>query len=68
MVPDQEGPAPAMRTDLFDFDLPDRAIALEPVSPRDAARLLVVRPHTPREPPPPLWGRAGEGGMAEQRL
>jgi S-adenosylmethionine:tRNA ribosyltransferase-isomerase len=33
-----------VRTDLFDFDLPDQAIALEPVSPRDAARLLVVRP------------------------
>jgi len=33
-----------MRTDLFDFDLPEHAIALEPVSPRDAARLLVVRP------------------------
>ncbi|HJU32325.1 MAG TPA: tRNA preQ1(34) S-adenosylmethionine ribosyltransferase-isomerase QueA [Hyphomicrobiaceae bacterium] len=33
-----------MRTDLFDFDLPDERIALEPVSPRDAARLLVVRP------------------------
>jgi S-adenosylmethionine:tRNA ribosyltransferase-isomerase len=33
-----------MRTDLFDFDLPDDRIALRPVSPRDAARLLVVRP------------------------
>jgi S-adenosylmethionine:tRNA ribosyltransferase-isomerase len=33
-----------VRTDLFDFDLPEQAIALEPVSPRDAARLLVVRP------------------------
>ena len=33
-----------MRTDLFDFDLPDAAIALAPASPRDAARLLVVRP------------------------
>ena len=33
-----------MRTDLFDFDLPDDRIALQPVSPRDAARLLVVRP------------------------
>ncbi|KAB2912071.1 MAG: hypothetical protein F9K29_20715, partial [Hyphomicrobiaceae bacterium] len=32
-----------MRTDLFDFDLPDDRIALQPVSPRDAARLLVVR-------------------------
>ncbi len=33
-----------MRTDLFDFELPDDRIALAPVSPRDAARLLVVRP------------------------
>jgi len=33
-----------MRTDQFDFDLPDDRIALEPASPRDAARLLVVRP------------------------
>jgi S-adenosylmethionine:tRNA ribosyltransferase-isomerase len=33
-----------MRTDLFDFDLPDDAVALEPAAPRDAARLLVVRP------------------------
>jgi S-adenosylmethionine:tRNA ribosyltransferase-isomerase len=32
-----------MRTDLFDFDLPEAAIALEPASPRDAARLLLVR-------------------------
>jgi S-adenosylmethionine:tRNA ribosyltransferase-isomerase len=32
-----------VRTDLFDFDLPETAIALEPASPRDAARLLVVR-------------------------
>jgi S-adenosylmethionine:tRNA ribosyltransferase-isomerase len=33
-----------MRTDLFDFDLPQDRIALRPASPRDAARLLVVRP------------------------
>src|SRR6201999_2249127 len=33
-----------MRTDLFDFDLPPERIALRPVLPRDAARLLVVRP------------------------
>jgi S-adenosylmethionine:tRNA ribosyltransferase-isomerase len=33
-----------MRVDLFDFDLPEERIALRPASPRDAARLLVVRP------------------------
>src|SRR5690606_11253546 len=33
-----------MRTDLFDFDLPDDRIALHPATPRDAARLLVIRP------------------------
>src|SRR5471032_2530147 len=32
-----------MRTDLFDFDLPEDRIALRPASPRDSARLLVVR-------------------------
>src|SRR6516164_7734752 len=34
----------AMRTDLFDFELPPERIALRPLAPRDAARLLVVRP------------------------
>jgi S-adenosylmethionine:tRNA ribosyltransferase-isomerase len=33
-----------MRTDLFDFVLPEHRIALRPASPRDSARLLVVRP------------------------
>ena len=33
-----------MRTDLFDFELPPERIALRPLAPRDAARLLVVRP------------------------
>jgi S-adenosylmethionine:tRNA ribosyltransferase-isomerase len=33
-----------MRTDLFDFDLPPDRIALRPAVPRDAARLMVVRP------------------------
>src|SRR5664279_5599596 len=33
-----------MRTDLFDFDLPAARIVLRPASPRDAAKLLVVRP------------------------
>jgi S-adenosylmethionine:tRNA ribosyltransferase-isomerase len=31
-----------VRTDLFDFELPDDRIALRPASPRDSARLLVV--------------------------
>src|ERR1700757_975516 len=38
-----------MRTDLFDFALPEDRIALRPVVPRDAARLLVVRPKAPAE-------------------
>src|SRR5919197_2009133 len=33
-----------MRTDLFDFELPPDRIALRPVHPRSAARLLVVKP------------------------
>jgi S-adenosylmethionine:tRNA ribosyltransferase-isomerase len=33
-----------MRTSLFDYDLPPERIALRPAAPRDAARLLVVRP------------------------
>src|SRR5262245_24130726 len=33
-----------MRTNLFDFELPPARIALRPIVPRDAARLLVVRP------------------------
>jgi len=31
-----------MRVDLFDFDLPNERIALRPVRPRDAARMLLV--------------------------
>jgi len=31
-----------MRVDLFDFDLPQERIALEPASPRDSARLLHI--------------------------
>src|SRR6476620_6717566 len=31
-----------MRVDLFDFELPPERIALRPVRPRDAARMLVV--------------------------
>jgi S-adenosylmethionine:tRNA ribosyltransferase-isomerase len=33
-----------VRVDLFDFHLPPDRIALRPASPRDSARLLVVRP------------------------
>lgn len=32
-----------MKVDLFDFELPPERIALRPVHPRDAARMLVVR-------------------------
>jgi S-adenosylmethionine:tRNA ribosyltransferase-isomerase len=38
-----------MRTDEFDFALPEDRIALRPATPRDAARLLVVRPGEPVE-------------------
>jgi S-adenosylmethionine:tRNA ribosyltransferase-isomerase len=38
-----------MRVDLFDYELLDERIALRPVSPRDAARLLVVREDGARE-------------------
>ncbi len=38
-----------MRTDLFDFALPEDRIALRPARPRDAARLLVVHPQA--QPP-----------------
>ena len=33
-----------MRVSDFDFDLPERLIALRPAEPRESARLLVVRP------------------------
>lgn len=33
-----------MKVELFDFDLPEDRIALRPATPRDSARLLVVRP------------------------
>jgi S-adenosylmethionine:tRNA ribosyltransferase-isomerase len=38
-----------MRTELFDFELPRDRIALRPIHPRDAARLLVIRPSLPFE-------------------
>src|SRR5579883_950427 len=34
----------AINLEGYDFVLPEEAIALRPASPRDAARLLVVRP------------------------
>ncbi|MGL5734796.1 MAG: S-adenosylmethionine:tRNA ribosyltransferase-isomerase, partial [Beijerinckiaceae bacterium] len=34
-----------MRVSDFDFDLPEDRIALRPVVPRDAAKMLVVDPH-----------------------
>ena len=54
-----------MRTDLFDFDLPEKVIALEPASPRDSARLLVVRPSLQKLPgsPPPRGEGLGVGGL-----
>jgi S-adenosylmethionine:tRNA ribosyltransferase-isomerase len=38
-----------MRTSDFDFELPQARIALRPAQPRDAARLLVVRPRAAPE-------------------
>jgi S-adenosylmethionine:tRNA ribosyltransferase-isomerase len=49
-----------MRTDLFDFDLPPERIALRPAHPRDAARLLVVRPQGT-----PEWEDRGVADLPE---
>jgi S-adenosylmethionine:tRNA ribosyltransferase-isomerase len=44
-----------MRVNDFDFDLPKERIALRPASPRESARLLVVRaPEAPSSPAPPF--------------
>ncbi len=32
-----------MKVDLFDFDLPENAIALRPAEPKDSARMLIVK-------------------------
>src|SRR6516165_3326439 len=50
----------AMRTADFEFELPESAIALAPATPREAARLLVVRPSASR-------GGCGVGGAPEAR-
>lgn len=39
-----------MRVDLFDFELPPELIALRPVRPRDAARMMLVRGTDPGAP------------------
>jgi S-adenosylmethionine:tRNA ribosyltransferase-isomerase len=47
-----------MRVSDFDFDLPEKLIALHPVEPRDSARLLVVDPAvglSDRHVPDLLW-------------
>src|SRR4051812_25052567 len=53
-----------MRTDLFDFHLPPENIALRPASPRESARLLVVRPGAPLQDDSvgdlPSWLQAGD--------
>jgi len=40
---DNAGAHRAMRTDLFDFELPAASIALRPANPRDSAAMLVVQ-------------------------
>ncbi|MFC0283362.1 tRNA preQ1(34) S-adenosylmethionine ribosyltransferase-isomerase QueA [Camelimonas abortus] len=40
-----------MKVDLFDFELPESAIAVRPAQPRDSARLLQVRPGHAGAPP-----------------
>jgi S-adenosylmethionine:tRNA ribosyltransferase-isomerase len=54
-----------VKTDLFDFELPEGAIALYPASPRDSARMLVVRAASPS--PRPTRGEGwGEGQQLVQ--
>jgi S-adenosylmethionine:tRNA ribosyltransferase-isomerase len=45
-----------VRTDLFDFELPEERIALYPADPRDSARMLVVDP---------LAGRLSDCGVLD---
>ena len=52
-----------MRTDLFDFELPQASIALRPASPRDSAKMLVVQGdelHDRAVSDLPDWLRAGD--------
>ncbi len=46
-----------MKLSDFDFDLPEELIALRPVRPRDAARMLVVRPQAETSDKPALEDR-----------
>jgi S-adenosylmethionine:tRNA ribosyltransferase-isomerase len=54
----------AMRTDLFDFELPAENIALRPAQPRDSARMLIVQPdevlHDRVVADLPLWLKPGD--------
>jgi S-adenosylmethionine:tRNA ribosyltransferase-isomerase len=43
-MPDAPPPLPALRTEDFAYELPERLIAQAPARPRDSARLMVVRP------------------------
>src|SRR4029077_3878417 len=52
-----------MRTDLFDFELPQASIALRPASPRDSAKMLVVQSgalHDRVVTDLPEWLKAGD--------
>jgi S-adenosylmethionine:tRNA ribosyltransferase-isomerase len=53
-----------MRTDLFEFTLPEDRIALRPASPRDSAKLLVVRPEAPGKAPGTAPGTAPGSAVA----
>ena len=45
-MPEAPPPAtlPELRTEAFDYELPERLVAQAPARPRDSARMLVVRP------------------------